>query len=335
MSPAERVTPEQIVQVATGFMAAKFLFAASEIGLFEALANRPLSLDGIAESVRIPRRTVRMVADAMVVLGFVVREEDRYRNSAVASAFLSGAGPADFRPFLRLWDRVSYKKWEHLADSVRAGEGVAGRFQFGGAEEEEIFSRGVEALTAGDAHALPQAYDFSRHKRVLDLGGGTGSFLLPVLERYPSLECTLFELPPVARVARQRLAAERHAARIQIVEGDFSQDAIPQGHDACILAHLVHTQSVDHILEVLSNLRKAMTPGARLLLVDFFTDSTHTNPPAAALLAGEFMVVSGEGDVYSEEEMGGWLRQTGWSPLERRSLGDATSLLVAEAAPLS
>ena len=332
MSPAEHVNPQKIVQVATGFMAAKFLFTASEIGLFEALVNRPLSLDGIAERVRVPRRTARMVADAMVVLGFVERDGDHYRNSPVASAFLSGGGPADFRPFLRLLDRVIYRKWEHLGDSVRAGHGAAGRFQFDSTEEEEIFSRGVEALTAGDAHALPQTYDFSRHKRVLDLGGGTGSFLLPLVERYPSLECTLFELPAVARVARQRLAAEPHAGRIRIVEGDFSRDAIPQGHDACILAHLVHTQSVDHILGVLANLRKAMTPGARLLLVDFFTDSTHTNPPAAALLSGEFMVVSGEGDVYSEEEMSGWLKQTGWSALERKPLGDATSLLVAEAA---
>jgi spermidine synthase len=54
-------------------------------------------------------------------------------------------------------------------------------------------SEGVEAITAGTAQVLPTRYDFSRHRRVLDLGGGTGSFLMAVLRRHPDLACTLFE----------------------------------------------------------------------------------------------------------------------------------------------
>jgi hypothetical protein len=78
------------------------------------------------------------------------------------------------------------------------------------------------------------------------------------------------------------------------------RDAIPEGHDACVLAHVLHTLSVAHILETLANLRKSIGAGARPLLVDILTDPSHTQSPAAALMAGEFMVVSGEGDVYSE-----------------------------------
>jgi hypothetical protein len=171
----------------------------------------------------------------------------------------------DFRPALKFFDCISYKKWAKLGESVRAGAGRLAVSSSKAAREEEIFSKGVESFTSGDAHALPLAYDFSRHRRVLDLGGGTGSFLLPTLDRYSSLECTLFEFPPAAHVARQRLARPSRSQRIRITQGDMFRDAIPEGHDACILAHVLHTLSIDHILETLANLRKSMGAGARLL----------------------------------------------------------------------
>jgi len=332
MSPAQNVTPEKIFQVAAGFMSAKHLFVASEIGLFEILAHDPLPLEEIARRTGVPRRTSRIVADAMVALGFLERDGDKYRNDPVAAAFLSGDGLADLRPMLRLLNRISYKKWAKLEESVRAGRGVVGRFQFDDTEEEEIFSKGVATLTSGSSRSLPTVYDFTLHRRVLDLGGGTGSFLLALLESYPSLECTLFELPPVIQVARRQLANNPLARRISLVEGDMFRSPIPEGHDACIIANVLHTLSPDHILELLTNLRKYMTPGARLLLVDLFTDLGHTDPPIAALMAGEFLLMASEGDAYSEEETCGWLLQTGWKSIGRKPLGGPnSSLIVAEA----
>jgi methylase of polypeptide subunit release factors len=73
-------------------------------------------------------------------------------------------------------------------------------------EQQRIFSEGVEAIQAAPAGALQGAYDFRRHRRVLDLGGGTGSWLIALLQHYPSLEGTLFDLPNAAAVAGQRLA---------------------------------------------------------------------------------------------------------------------------------
>jgi hypothetical protein len=68
------------------------------------------------------------------------------------------------------------------------------------------------------------------------------------------------------------------------------------------------------------------------LLADWWTDATHTHPPMAALMAGEFLVFSGEGDVYSEEEARGWLHESGWRVVECTPLAGALSLLVAETA---
>jgi DNA-binding IclR family transcriptional regulator len=96
-----QVTPDAILQVALGFMAAKHLFVASEIGLFSVLAEGSLSLDELAKRTGVPRPSVRILADAMAALGFVTREGDCYRNQPVSQAFLSGRSAADLRPALR------------------------------------------------------------------------------------------------------------------------------------------------------------------------------------------------------------------------------------------
>src|SRR4029434_8886847 len=108
------VTPDSIFQIASGFMAAKHLFVANEVGLFEHLAAGALPLDALAQRLGLPRRTTRMVADAMVALGLVQRAGEHYQNTPVADTFLSGRTPADARPILRQFHRLSYPRWEHL-----------------------------------------------------------------------------------------------------------------------------------------------------------------------------------------------------------------------------
>jgi len=78
------VTPEPIFQIATGFMASKHLFAANELGFFEKVADRPLTLDELSEHLGIPIRTARITADAMVALGFLEKLDNRYQNSLVS-----------------------------------------------------------------------------------------------------------------------------------------------------------------------------------------------------------------------------------------------------------
>ena len=101
------ITPEPIMRVAMGFMAAKHLFVAAEIGLFEALANGPATLEEIANRVVAPPRTTGIIAAAMVSLGLIEREGDRYRNSAAAAVFLAGQPGPDLRPMLRYYDACS------------------------------------------------------------------------------------------------------------------------------------------------------------------------------------------------------------------------------------
>ena len=326
----QAITPEPILKIATGFMAAKQLFAASEIGLFEALADGPAGLEELAGKTTVPQRTVGIVAAAMVSLGLIDQEGGRYRNGEAAATFLAGKPGHDVRPVLRFFNSISYPLWERLADAVRSGEGQA---QFGkfDRERQQIFSGGVEALTAPVAASLAAAYDFRRHKRLLDVGGGTGSFLLAVLRRYPALRGTLFELPGACAVARQRLSAEPEGKRIDIIEGDMFKTPLPAGHDVLLVANTVHVLSALRNLDLMGKMRATVQSGARLLLVDLWTNPTHTEPPIAALMSGEFLVMAGEGQAYSEQEADHWLGQTGWRKHERMPLAGISSVIVAEA----
>jgi SAM-dependent methyltransferase len=323
-------SPAPIFELATAFMRSKHLFTASELGLFTCLGAGPRTLGQLADELRLPARTLRIVTDAVTALGLLVHEGGTYRNTEVAQTYLSGRGPVDMRPFMRFFDRLSYVRWMTLQESVRLGRGTSGPFNFN-AEEQQIFSEGVAGATDSHALALAASYDFGSRRRILDLGGGTGNFLTAILGRFPDVQATLFELPGAAAVAREQLTRHPCGRQITVVGGDFFRDPLPAGHDTVLLAHVIHVLTAERNRELLRRARQAVARGAKLLIVDFWTNATHTEPLAAALMAGEFMVVGGDGDVYSVEEGRAFLEAGGWRFLEHRPLEGPVSLLVGEA----
>ncbi|HWH27763.1 MAG TPA: methyltransferase [Mycobacteriales bacterium] len=326
---AAAVSPEPILRLASGFMAAKHLFAADELGLFEALGEGPATLDAVAARTGLTRRAARISADAMVALGLVERDGDTYRNGEVAAQYLSGVSPADLRPLLRFWDRISYPAWQGLAQALATGPG---REVFDLDDElQELVSKGIEAVLAGPTAALPQNVDLAG-RRLLDVGGGTGSWSIALARRFPDLRATVLELPVVAEVARQRVADADLGSRIDVLTGDAMTGDLPASYDAFLVANLVHYWSPEQNVDLLRRIRAAAAPASVLLLVDFWTDPTHTQPMQAALMAGEFAVHLRNGDVYSVEEARGWLGAAGWRFVEHRPLAGPVSLVVAEPA---
>jgi ubiquinone/menaquinone biosynthesis C-methylase UbiE len=324
------VTPDLILQVAQGFMASKHLFAASELGLFEALGEGPVDLAGLAARTGLLPRTARISADAMVALGLLERHGDRYANTPVAAAFLSGATAADFRPLLRFWDKLSYPAWTDLAGALGRGRPAHEIFEIDD-NLVPVMSAGIEAATAGACRALPGMAGLPPASRLLDIGGGTGSWAIALAEADPELTATVFELPEVAAVAKQRLHTSGVSARIDVLAGQLLTDDLPLGYNAFLIANVVHYFTPDANQAILRKIRAAADPGARLLLADFWTDPTHTQPVPAALMAGEFAIHINDGDVYSVEEAAGWLAHTGWQFTGHLPLAGPITLVTAEA----
>ena len=325
------VTPDRIFEIAQGFMASKHLFAASALGVFEALGEGPVDLVGLAARTGITVRTARISADAMVALGLMERHGERYANCPVAATFLSGTTPADLRPLLTFWDRLSYPAWDDLAGALGRGRPAREIFEIGD-ELVPVMSAGIAAATASACHALPEAAGLPVGSRVLDVGGGTGSWSIALAAADPTLTATVLELADVARVAREHLRTTGYADRIDVHVGDILVDDLPRGFSAFLLANLLHYFTPETNRSILQRIRAAAEPGTRLLLADFWTDSTHTQPLPAALMAGEFAIHINDGDVYSAEEATAWLHDTGWRSLAHQPLAGAMSVIVAESA---
>ncbi len=323
------VTPEPIMKLASGFMAAKHLFAANELGLFEALADSPATLEALAARTGLTPRAARISADAMVALNLLEHHGDTYCNGPEAAQFLAGRTPADLRPFLRFWDKISYPTWQSLAEALSSGPPQE-IFELDDAHQE-IASAGIEAILAGPAMALPRVYDFAPHKRLLDVGGGTGSWSIAVAQRFPHLTATIVDLPVVVGFARERIATAELESRMDAVMGDAMKEPLPDGYDVVLVANLIHYWSPEENQALLRRIRAAVEGGARLLLADFWTDVSHTQPLHAALMAGEFAVHLRDGDVYSVEEIRAWLSTTGWRFIEHAPLAGPQSVVVAAA----
>ncbi|WP_020107555.1 methyltransferase [Nocardia sp. 348MFTsu5.1] len=322
--------PEQILKIASGFMAAKHLFAANELGLFEALADSPADIGALAARTGLTVRTARISADAMVALEVLERDGDTYRNGPAAATFLSGRTPADLRPFLRFWDKISYRTWTTLAEALGTGRPPKEIFELDD-EHQAIASAGIEAVLAGPAAALPNVVDLSTARRLLDIGGGTGSWSIAAVRACPTLQATVLDLPVVAEIARGRVADAGLNDRIKVVVGDATSEDLPSGHDVVLVANLIHYWSPAENLAFLARVRRAVAPGARLVLADFWTDPTHTSPVHAALMAGEFAVHMNNGDVYSVDEVREWLGATDWRFAEHLTLAGPQSLILATA----
>jgi SAM-dependent methyltransferase len=176
---------------------------------------------------------------------------------------------------------------------------------------QQVASAGIEAILAGPATRLPEAFDFGSHKRLLDIGGGTGSWSIAIAQRHQNITAAILELPTAVELARSRVTAAELRHRITVITGDAMAGELPAGYDVFLLTNLIHYWSGDQNQDLLQRVRRDAQPGSALLLADFWTDPGHTEPLQAALMAGEFAVHIRTGDVYSVEE-DDWLNRTGW-----------------------
>lgn len=314
-------SPEPIVQIATGFMAAKQLFAASELGMFAVLAARPLPVGELAARLGIGERPCRIIADAMAGLGLLTRAEKGYRNTDAAAAYLSGrSGPLDLRPYLAFWDAISYPHWQSYAEAARAGEPAPLDLR---GERRNVFFAGVQAYNGAHALMLAQHYDFGAHERILDLAGLSGAFLTAAIDRHPGLRGTFFAEPGMVDFARPGLDPDH----VTVVAADPFTDPLPDGHDAVLLEHVVHRYDAARNRALLERARAAVRPGARLLILDFFLGGDR---PLDALLAGEYLVIDGT-VVHPEDEVRSWVAETGWRWVETLALPGSPRVLIADA----
>ena len=134
-------------------------------------------------------------------------------------------------------------------------------------EEASQFSGAMVGFHGQEPPTVAAAYDFSRFKTVVDVGGATGNMLAAILVQHPGVRGVLFDMPHVVTDAPPLLEAQGVADRVSIVAGSFF-DTVPSGGDAYVLSHIIHDWREDQCLTILGNVRKALNPDGRLLIVE-------------------------------------------------------------------
>jgi len=321
------VSPGRIVDIATGFMGAKQLFAASRIGLFRALADGPRTALELAGDTGRSEREVRILADAMLALGLLSRDDLGYRLAADAAAYLSGREELDLAPFLAFLNDISYPQWlgyDSTVDTDRPGTLELDDAGWGD------FLAGV--MTYNDLHAeqLAHQFDFDGFRSAVDIAGISPAFAVRAMEQNPDLRVEfVVDADGVAGV-EAAIARAGVGARATVTGADPVTGRLSTGHDLVMVNHVLHRYGADDNRAILAQARAAAAPGAVLTVLDFFLDDDGEQRKLDALHAGEYYNIDGT-VVYPIGLVRGWLAEAGWRVTGCLDLPGSPRVILAEA----
>jgi hypothetical protein len=266
----------QIIQMTMAIWGARAIYAAASLGIADLLAHGPGSVDELAQLTGTQARSLYRLLRALASCGvFTEVEPQRFALTPLGAALRTDAPGSARAAVMTIGGDWQWKAWGHLLDSVRTGKpGMAkahgvGLFGYLAAHPADSaqFNDAMVGMYAAVAPAVTAAYDFSRFRTVVDVGGGTGLLLSTILRATEGLAGILFELPEPATQARRAIGELGLSARCQVVEGDFFK-TMPAGHDGYILSHVLHDWTDEEALLILRNCRRAVAKEGKLLIIE-------------------------------------------------------------------
>jgi ubiquinone/menaquinone biosynthesis C-methylase UbiE len=321
-----------LLQLTNGFMAFKTFAAAVELGVFTELAGgAALGVDAFAQRFGLGARPARVLTAGLASLGLLESGPDGYRNSRLAETFLVDGRPDYFGDYVRFYDQMLYPVWHRASDALRTGRPVLWdpdeRESVFGPEDKllmQLFWEAMHSLAGFTANALAGVYDFGAHRRLLDVGGGSGGFPIALCRTVPSLSASVYELPHVCPIAEGKIADAGLGDRVGTIAGDFSKDPhLPGGYDAILLSQILHCVDEPTGRALLDKGFAALEPGGSLLICEFLLNPERTGPPEAALMGMNMLIGQTGGQNYSETEYTAWLTEAGFEKVEIRRFASA------------
>ena len=328
-TPAAVPTPFRLSRMISSLWVPQAIHTAAALGLADAMAAAgPRSSDDLAAAVGANPGALHRLLRGLVALELCSTTNDgRFELTELGSCLRS-----DTRDSVRAWallmgDRV-WLSWSRLLDCVRTGdsvpalEGTATPFDDMTANPEgyAVFSESMVQLTRHLAGAVAAAYDFSGIRTIVDVGGGYGALLPPILKANPEMRGTVVDLSLCRDGALRLFEKAGIADRCEFRAADIFE-AVPPGADAYIIKSVIHDWDDEKSVAILRNCRAAMREGSRLLIVEVIVPDRPGTSPLDHMIAGtdlNMLVVTG-GRERTESEY--------------RALVDAAGLTVARIVP--
>jgi ubiquinone/menaquinone biosynthesis C-methylase UbiE len=310
--------PRPVMDLANAFFGPCVLFTASDLGVFGLLAARDgLDASAIAGELGLNERGARLLLDACVAEKLLTKTRDGYSTTPLARIFLTPGSPADLSGAIR-YNRDIYSAWGKLPELVRTGAPVESpQLHLGDdAERTRTFVLSMQGRAMGIGRGVVPLMDLAGRKKLLDVGGGPGTYSVLLTKAFEGLTSTVLDLPEVVKVAAELIEKQGASARVSTLAGDYHTTAFPAGVDAVNFFGMLHQESPDGIRALARKAYDALEPGGIVHVMDMMTDETHTAPQFSALFAITMALTTVNGWVFSSEELRGWLEEAGFVDYE-------------------
>ncbi|WP_246342162.1 acetylserotonin O-methyltransferase [Streptomyces physcomitrii] len=270
--PMDLEAAERAVELITGGWRAQALYSAVKWGIPDHLEAGHTSSAALAELCGAEPEGVRRLLRLLVAMGvFEGGERDGYRNTALSRTLLSG--PHSLREMCLLYGEEFYTAWGHASEAFRTlGSGFEAAYgqplyAYLG-QDEDVSRRFQQAMRAGSLffEHVPEIFDFSGGKQLVDVGGGTGHLLAALLEAVPDAKGTLLDREHVMPAARAYLESRGMADRVRLEGGDMFT-AVPQGGDVYLLCRVLAGWDDEAVVGVFAACRRAMASSSSRLLI--------------------------------------------------------------------
>ncbi|MEU9987610.1 methyltransferase [Streptomyces sp. NPDC048045] len=300
-SPPKPPPAARVLQLATASWMAAAVSAAAELGVADALAGGARPVDEIARSVDAHPPTLYRLLRACAAIGLFEEREGRVFVLTEVGDALREDSPHSMRNFAR-WvglpaDRNS---WAGLVGSVRTGdpafERVHGQdvwdYMRDRTDVSTVFDDAMSEASRQLIAPVVDAYDFGGIDTLVDVAGGHGALLAAILAVNPDTRGLLYDRPEVVAGAKQTFQDRGVDDRAEIVAGDFF-DSVPAGADAYLLSNVIHDWDDEQSLKILTNCRRALAEGGRVLLVEAVMPQRDEPSPTVTLMDLNMLVLCG------------------------------------------
>lgn len=314
----------QLFDLCAGFVYSQVLAACVRLRLFDALADGPRTVEWVALRAQLDPEAARCLLDAAVSLGLLERRGTGSYGLGELGAALRG------NPGIVAMVEHHALLYADLADPLallrgtRDGQRLAAYWPYATADDPARLTTGdVDAYTRLMSASQPlvaqdvlEAYDFARHRCLLDVGGGDGTFLCAVAERAPRLALQLFDLPAVAAQAEARFAARGLAGRARCTGGSFRSDELPRGADVVSLIRVLHDHDDAPVLDLLQRVCRALGPGGTVVIGEPLAEASGDGSMRDAYF-GLYLRAMGSGRPRSARQLGEMLGQAGFTDIRQ------------------
>jgi len=292
------------------------LQAGVRLGVFNVIHDRHMALPEVADQIGADRRGTEYILNALSAMGLLIKEDDLYSNSSAALHLLCKDSPA-YIGHIILHHHHILDGWAQLHEAVKTGAPITKR-SYGEEVERESFLMGMFNLAMGIAPGIADQVDLSGRHRLLDLGGGPGTYAIHFCLANPELTAVIYDRPTTKPFAMETVARFGLAERIEFAGGDITTDPVPGGpYDAAWLSHILHSNGPKQCQQITDKTVAALEPGAVIMVHEFILDNSKDTPEFPALFSLNMLVNNPAGRSYSKEELTAMLHNSGVKNIAR------------------